>query len=162
VNVRAFHLVSRWRIEASAGDVYAALVDLESLPRWWPGIESVRGHPARPGCVRIVLRGLLPVRLRIDVRIAEARPGCEIRFDAHGDLVGTGRWTLHASGRATEVTLTWDVRLAHPLLARLPDFLRPALAASHHFVMWRGERGLNRALMARHPACESGGSSRRA
>jgi len=149
VNARAFQLVSRWKIRGSAHDVYAALVRLEALPRWWPGVESARVDPTRPERVRITLHGLLPIRLRIEVRIAEARPAREIRFDAHGDLVGTGRWTLQASDASTAVTLTWNVQLEHPLLARLPDFLRPLLRASHHFVMWRGERGLNRQLARR-------------
>lgn len=148
MNERAFHLVSHWRIRASADDVHAALVALESLPRWWPGVESVQSAAARPGWTRIVLHGLLPIRLRIDVRLAEVRPGREIRFDAQGDLVGTGLWTLRAAGAFTEVTLSWDVCLEHPLLARLPDVARPALRASHRFLMWRGERGLNRAHAA--------------
>lgn len=151
MNARAFQLVSRWRIRGSAADAYAALIRLEELQEWWPGVTSARADPARPGNVRITLHGLLPIQLRIDVRIAYAHPMREIRFDAHGDLVGTGRWSLHEGDAFTEATLAWNVQLEHPWLARLPDFLRPALRASHHFLMWRGERGLNRMLLTREP-----------
>lgn len=152
MHAESFHLVSRWRVRAPITEVFRALADLGSLSSWWPGVRaaSLATSPAIVGRrARIEISGLLPALLHAEVEVTSAEADREISVTSHGQLEGRGTWRLLESSGTTEATFTWDVRLEHDLLERLARHLRPLLLLSHHFVMWRGKRGLRRMLETR-------------
>ena len=155
-----FHFVSRWRVEARIEEVYRLLSSLEELARFWPGVRIrwLRGGGAVVGQqARFEIRGLLPLRLSMTVKILEARACERITAEARGDLEGRAVWQLRDTGVDTEATLFWDVQLEHPRLRRLAGPLRPLFVLSHAFTMWLGERGLRKRLRpraARRPVSE--------
>ncbi len=72
-----FDLVSHWHIESPVEQVWAALTDPASWPRWWPYVHQVttlrQGDAEGVGAVRrIDWSTRLPYRVVIDVEVVEA------------------------------------------------------------------------------------------
>jgi len=163
-----FVLTSRWRVDASADEVWRLLTDIEAWPRWWRHVRRARitergdaDHVGR--IVELDWATALPYRLHLRVTTTRIERGCQIEGRTDGDLHGQGLWVIEAaSPAATDVTYRWDMHLHNPWLRRLAFVLRPLFEWSHFVVMREGARGMGRALGARvHLVSEwSGGATR--
>lgn len=146
---------TRWLVPAPIDEVYSVLSDPLGLPRWWPAVylavdEVDPGDADGPGrVVSFFTKGWAPYTLRWMARVVEVRAPFEMRFEASGDLVGSGHWQLVPQGDATEVLFDWEVVAEKPLLKRLSPVLKPAFSLNHQWAMARGEESLRLELARR-------------
>ncbi|MEX0657847.1 MAG: SRPBCC family protein [Egibacteraceae bacterium] len=150
----AYRFLTTWRLEAPVDEVWAALHDAATYPRWWPGFEDV--DVLRPGTadgvgrrVRITMRGRLPYRLRFEVVGRAAHKPDRAVLDATGSLQGTGRWELRHDDGVTTMTYSWEVATTTAWMNVVEPFARPAFIVNHHAAMRRGAEGLARHLGSR-------------
>jgi hypothetical protein len=101
---RHFDLVSHWRLHAPVDSVWAALVQPEQWPQWWPGLRAVRtlraGQPGGLGSVRRMDWDTgLPYGLHLSVETVEVLQHQRLRGRVRGTLRGDGLWLLRGQGR---------------------------------------------------------------
>lgn len=149
-----YRFLTTWRLAAPVDEVWEALHDAATYPRWWPGFEDVEvlraGAPDGVGRrVRITMRGWLPYRLRFEVVGREAQKPDRVVLDATGSLQGSGRWELHHDGGVTTMTYSWEVATTKAWMNVVAPFARPAFIANHHVAMRRGAEGLAHHLGSR-------------
>lgn len=131
-----FH--TEWRLARAADEVYAALRDVASYPRWWPQVRSVRRLSDTSGEMRC--RSLLPYHLVFVVSREIEDPRARVLSARQtGDLDGTSRWAVHDDGTAV---FDEDVVVCKALVRVAGRLARPALRFNHHVMMREGERGL--------------------
>jgi hypothetical protein len=152
---RHVDLVSHWRIDAPVDRVWAALNELETWPRWWPCVRSVRllkvGRADGVGSVRrIEWATRPPCDLVVDVEAVESLRHERLRGRSHGkspgQLRGEGLWLLRSDGGSTDVTAVWRVELAPRWMRWLAPVLVPLFRWNHRSVMRAGGLGLARHL----------------
>lgn len=145
--------VTRWRLRATAQEVFDILSDPFGLARWWPDVyldvkELEAGDEktgARP-LIGLHTKGRLPYTLRWNFRVVESDPPRGFKLVAHGDFEGTGVWTLSQDGEFVDITYDWRIKAEKPLLRYGTFVLRPFFAANHRWAMARGEESLAREL----------------
>jgi hypothetical protein len=150
-----YEFVTRWRVDASAGESFDVISRAMDYPRWWPAVW-LRVEVLEPGDergvgrrVKVLSRGWLPYRLRwTATTIAIDRPR-SLTVRASGDFDGEGRWTLTQHAGQTEIVYHWNVEANKPLLRYLSFLLRPIFAANHRWAMARGEDSLRLELARR-------------
>jgi len=150
---------TRWRLQATAQEVYDVLADPFGLARWWPSVylEVKELAPPDPnsGMGRVIglhTKGFLPYTLRWNFRVTESTPPTGFKLVAHGDFEGTGVWKLQQDGDFVDVTYDWRISAEKPLLRYGSFALRPFFAANHRWAMARGEESLARELERRRQA----------
>ena len=150
---RHLELVSHWRIAAPVEQVWAALADAETWPRWWPQVRSVRTLKA--GCadgLGSVRRIEWATRPRCDtlivVEAVESMRHERLSGSACGPWRGEGIWLLRAEGRFTDVTCVWRLVWVKRRMCWLAPFLVPLLRWNYQGVMRAGGMGLVRYLQA--------------
>lgn len=146
-----FDLVSDWRIHAPVEQVWAALTDPTSWPRWWPYVRSVHtlheGNANGVGALRrIDWATRLPYRIVIEVESVETVRHQRLRVRSRGQLDGEGLWLLRAEPGITDVTYVWRVTLGRRWMRWLAPLLAPLFRWNHYAVMRAGEAGLRRYL----------------
>jgi hypothetical protein len=146
-----FDLVSHWHIESPVEQVWAALTDPASWPRWWPYVHQVttlrQGDAEGVGAVRrIDWSTRLPYRVVIDVEVVEAVRLQRLRGRSRGQLDGEGLWLLRAGPGVTDVTYVWRVTPVRRWMRMLSPGLGPLFRWNHDAVMRAGEQGLRRHL----------------
>ena len=144
-----YTFLTRWRMRATAQEVYDILADPFGLQRWWPSVylEVKELEPPDPGSgssrlVGLHTKGFLPYTLRWNFRVTEATPPTGFKLVAHGDFEGTGVWTLTEDGEFVDVVYDWRISAEKPLLRYGSFALRPFFAANHRWAMARGEESL--------------------
>ena len=150
-----FILTSRWRLQASAEQVWTLLTAIEEWPRWWRYVRAARiesrGGTNHVGDVARIDWGsalAYGVHLRVTTTHAERPRHLEGRAD--GDLNGRGVWLIEpADGATVDVTYRWDVELRRPWMRRLAPLLRPLFEWNHFVVMRAGARGMAERLGCR-------------
>lgn len=147
-----FDLISHWRIQAPVENVWAALADPPSWPRWWPYVRAV--HTVRPGNAegvgsirRILWSTRLPYSILIEVEAVEALPNQRLRGRSSGQLQGEGIWLLSSEGSHTDITYVWRVTPTKRWMRWLAPLLAPVFRWNHDGVMRAGEAGLRRYLL---------------
>jgi len=147
---------TRWRLRATAQEVYDVLADPFGLARWWPSVylEVKELKPADPdtGRGRVIglhTKGFLPYTLRWNFQVTESTPPTGFKLVAHGDFEGTGAWKLAQDGDYVDVTYDWRISAEKPLLRYGSFALRPFFAANHRWAMARGEESLALELQRR-------------
>jgi Polyketide cyclase / dehydrase and lipid transport len=148
---RHFDLVSHWRLNVPVEAVWAALVQTEAWPRWWPGLRSVQrlraGQPSGVGQVcRLEWDTGLPYRLCIEVEALEVLRPERLRGRASGTLQGEGIWLLRGQAGVTDVTYLWRVELRQRWMRWLAPLLAPLFRWNHQQLMRAGGAGLARHL----------------
>jgi len=140
---------TRWRLRATAQEVYDVLADPFGLARWWPSVYLEVKELAPPDLktrmgrvVGLHTKGFLPYTLRWNFRVTEATPPTGFKLVAHGDFEGTGVWKLQQDGDFVDVTYDWRISAEKPLLRYGSFALRPFFAANHRWAMARGEESL--------------------
>jgi len=99
-------------------EVFAALIDCESYPRWWPVQLRIRVLEVTPDhvCSRIEVR---PLGSRFVCEFAQVFPNKEIQIKyVEGVQRGTGRWTLEQVAEGTRACYQIDLE-PHGWLPRL-------------------------------------------
>jgi uncharacterized protein YndB with AHSA1/START domain len=134
-----------WHLQASRERVYAALVDVEGYPRWWPQIREIHRIDDHSGRVRI--QSLLPYTLDLVLlRAVQDEAHGILRVEVDGDLQGWCAWKFSAEGTGTRSEFSQEVQVMAPVLERMPFALRPLLRSNHAYMMRSGERGLRKYL----------------
>jgi hypothetical protein len=132
---------SEWRLRAHRDEVYEALRDVESYPRWWPQIRAGRRIDDTSG--EITCRSLLPYDLVFEIhREVEDPTEGILRGRLHGDLAGTSQWTIRTNGGGSVAVFDEDVVVGKSSVRSAGRFVRPALRFNHDLMMRSGERGL--------------------
>ncbi len=149
-----YRLFTTWRIEASIGDVYQAIRDSGKWPQWWHNVERVidleAGDASGVGRLqRYTWKGVLPYRLRFDLRVTRVDPQVALEGLASGELEGIGRWGFARHDTVTTVRHEWLVRTTRHWMNRVAPIARPVFEWNHRVVMAQGARGLARLLDAR-------------
>jgi hypothetical protein len=70
---------------------------------------------------------------------------------AHGELNGTGRWSLREEEGVTHARYDWRVSTSRAWMNALAPVLAPMFRWNHGEVMTEGARGLARYLGVRQP-----------
>ena len=148
---RHFDLVSHWRLHAPVDSVWAALVQPEQWPQWWPGLRAVRtlraGQPGGLGSVRRMDWDTgLPYGLHLSVETVEVLQHQRLRGRVRGTLRGDGLWLLRGQGGVTDVTYVWRVVLGPAWMRWTALLLAPVFRWNHRRLMQAGGAGLARRL----------------
>ena len=122
--MRAFELVSDWQLTAPIADVWSAIQEAESWPRWWRYVQDVQplraGDADGVGAVRrFRWSSRLPYGLQFDVQVVESVRERRLRGRASGQLEGEGLWELAPGAGGTRVRYTWRVDLNKPWMQRI-------------------------------------------
>src|SRR5262249_3063565 len=131
-----YSFVTIWKFQAPIEQVWHALNDAESFPKWWPNIGESKVLPRSPGGgarVDRVVRGRVPCALRYATTVTLSDPPRELIYDAVGDLVGRGRMVLEPKGEWTEVTMYWDVSTSGFWLNLLAPLFRWLFGWNHNY-----------------------------
>jgi hypothetical protein len=134
-------MISRWRVKASAEEVFEILSQPLEYPRWWPSVY-LSARPAGRDRVALHTRGWLPYKLSWEATEIESRAPYLLSVQASGDLMGRGVWSVVPDGEFCDITFDWKVEADKPLLKRLSFVLKPAFEANHRWAMEQGLRSL--------------------
>ncbi|NLF53471.1 MAG: polyketide cyclase [Thauera phenolivorans] len=148
-----YELTTVWQFDAPIEAVWAALVDAENWPRWWPGIEQVavldRGDADGVGARRCyTCRSLLPYRLRFVSRVTRVEPLQLLEGRVEGELEGRGCCRLTHSDGHVFVRYDWQVRTTRRWMNLLAPLAKPLFRWNHDKLMEAGGSGLARHLKA--------------
>jgi hypothetical protein len=146
-----FNLVSEWYLTAPPGAIWGILEKPELWPQWWPQIRCVRtlvaGGEKDLGAVRRTWwNSVLPYGFVIDFTTRVVDKPLLLGVEAAGDLVGKGRWELHAIPVGTRVRYLWQVYPHKAWMRWLSPLLAPVFRWNHHALMRRGAAGMARQL----------------
>ncbi len=155
----AYRLLTTWHVDAPIADVYDAIRESARWPQWWPGVEQVLelapGDASGVGTVqRYAFRGVLPYRLRFDLRVTRVVPRAALEGVASGEVEGFGSWRFSQLGPVTTVDHEWNVRTTRRWMNLAAPIARPLFEWNHAAVMRRGALGLARMLDARRVAAD--------
>ena len=156
-----YQFVSRWRVEATCGEVADLLGDPLALTRWWPSVYLRVDELRPPGagglgrCARLHTKGWLPYTLRWEFEVVESRYPHGFTIVATGDFEGRGIWTFEQDGAFVNITYDWRLRAEKPLLRTLSFLLRPLFEANHRWAMAQGEQSLRLELARRRATSEA-------
>ena len=156
-----YHFITRWRVEATCGEVADIIGDPLALPRWWPsvylGVEERRpaGANGLGRVVRLHTKGFLPYTLTWDLETVAADYPHGSTIVARGDFEGRGVWTFVQNGPFVDVGYDWRLRAEKPLLRSLSFLFRPVFEANHRWAMARGEESLRLELLRRRATSAS-------
>jgi hypothetical protein len=143
--MEALRFAGEWCIPADADRVYAALANVDSYPKWWPGFAAVERFDGRSGAIK--LHTLLPVDLIFTATQRTADIGRRVlvaRFS--GSVEGVGRWEINPVRGGARARYYEHIAVRIPLARRAGVFARPVIHAGHAHLMRVGERGLTRYL----------------
>ncbi len=148
-----YHFVTRWRLKASAWEVYDIISQPLEYPRWWPSVylacrEVAQGSPEGIGRrVKFHTKGLLPYTLQWESSVLGRIPAERLIIEASGDFDGRGIWTFVQDGEFVDITFDWKIAVAKPLVQYLTPVLRPVFEANHRWAMQQGEICLREELI---------------
>ena len=157
-----YHFITRWRVRATAAEVYDLISDPLDYPRWWPSVylkttqiapPQAAGDAGGPGRrIRYLTKGWLPYMLRWESCVADADRPNRIAIRATGDFDGRGIWTFESQDDFVNVTFDWQLTAEKPLLRYLSSLFKPIFSANHVWAMARGQESLLIELARRHAA----------
>jgi len=132
-----YHFITRWRVKASAEDVFDILSQPLEYPRWWPSVY-LEVTAAGTGYFQLHTRGWLPYTLRWNARTTVSQSPSFLTIEATGDLTGRGIWSIVPDGEFTDISFDWKVSALKPIIRRLTFLLKPAFEANHRWAMQQG------------------------
>jgi hypothetical protein len=150
-----YQFLTRWRVQATCGEVADVLGDPLALARWWPSVYLAVEEIVAPRSngtgrrVRLHTRGWLPYTLRWEFEVVESQYPYGFALVASGDFNGHGVWRFIQDGRFVDVTYDWRISAEKPLLRRLSFALKPLFEANHRWAMAQGEESLKLELARR-------------
>jgi len=143
-----YHFITRWRLKASADEVFEILSQSLEYERWWPSVYLMvqelapGGRDGQGRRMRFLTRGWLPYKLRWEARTTESRRPSSIAIQATGDFEGRGIWSIVQDGDFVDASFDWKLAAEKPLLRRLSFAFRPAFEANHRWAMEQGRQSL--------------------
>ena len=152
-----YHFITRWRVRATAREVWEILGDAPALVRWWPSVY-LQVEELEPGDERGIgkvidlhTKGWLPYTLRWRFRVTASNYPHGSTLQASGDFDGRGSWTFREDARAgwTDIVYDWRITADKPLLKYASFLMKPLFSANHHWAMARGEESLKLELARR-------------
>jgi hypothetical protein len=153
-----YEFSTHWRVRGSLQETSDIIVNALDLPRWWPDVylsaKEVDCGPLGP-VIELCTRGRLPYTLCWRAHPVENRAPFGLTFDAEGDLVGRGVWTLSQDGEYVKLQFDWRVDAKKPLLRWLSPLLRSVFVQNHDWAMARGEESLKLELERRRVAASA-------
>jgi hypothetical protein len=156
-----YHFISRWRVDATCGEVADILGDPLALPRWWPSVYLSVEQLTPPDAnnlgrrVRLRTKGWLPYTIAWAFEVVESRYPHGFTIVASGDFDGRGVWTFEQDGASVDITYDWQLRAEKPLLRNLSFLLRPLFEANHRWAMAQGETSLRLELARRRATSDA-------
>ena len=149
----SYSFLTTWILDASHEDVWDAIYEIESWPRWWRGVRAVQklehGDVNGVGALyRHEWRSVIPYPVRFETRITRIEHPHVIEADADGELAGLGRWRFFG-GSETAVVYEWNVHTTRPWMNLLAPIAGPIFRWNHNVVMHQGGQGLADLLGAR-------------
>lgn len=153
-----YHFITRWRVRATAEEVYDLVSHPLDYPRWWPSVylkteEVASGDKNGIGRrVQLHTKGWLPYTLRWESCSTEAVRPQRLAIRATGDFDGRGIWIIDQDERFVNVTFDWKLTADKPLLRSLSFLLKPVFSANHRWAMAQGLESLELELARRHAA----------
>jgi hypothetical protein len=156
-----YRFLSRWRVEATCGEVADTIGDPLALVRWWPAVylavEEIA--PARAdgtgARVRLHTKGWLPYTLWWEFEVVESRYPYGLTLMATGDFEGRGAWSFVQDGPFVDISYDWRIRAEKPLLRNLSAVLKPFFEANHRWAMAQGEESLKLELARRRATSDA-------
>ena len=156
-----YAFLSRWRVEATCGEVADILGDALALARWWPSVY-LRVDELRPPDagglgrrVRLHTKGWLPYTLTWEFEVVESAYPYGFTLVASGDFDGRGVWTFTQDGAFVDIVYDWRLRAEKPLLRNLSFLLKPVFEANHRWAMAQGEASLKLELSRRRATSDA-------
>jgi hypothetical protein len=153
-----YRFVTHWQLKGTCEQVYALLMDMEGMKRWWPSlyrdatvVESGAANDVGK-VVAVETKGFLPYVLHWTYRVTANNVPHGFSIEAFGELVGHGEWTFVQRGEMVDVTYVWEVEANKPFMRHFAFLLRPLFAANHNWVMRRGEEGIQQELAKMVPS----------
>jgi uncharacterized protein YndB with AHSA1/START domain len=153
-----YQFTTRWRVQATAEEVFEIISRPEQFPRWWPDVylrvtDLAAGDEDGVGRrVRFHTKGWLPYTLEWESTAVEVNRPRQLAITASGDFDGCGVWTFEQDGDWVNMTFDWRLRAEKPLLRYLSFLLKPIFSANHRWAMARGLESLERELSLRGKA----------
>lgn len=150
----AYHFVTSIELEAPVHVVWDALADSETWPSWWRWLREaeVLESGAEDGLGRRVRNHIvspLLYRLTYDGLVTTVEEQCFVEFEASGDLIGIGRFTLQPTGSGgSMLDFDWVVETPKTWMRAMAPIARPLFIRSHHRLMDDFAHGLSRHLEA--------------
>lgn len=146
-----YNLTTMWRFDAPLEDVWGAVCQGDTWPRWWKGAERVvtleLGDISGLGARRCYTwKSVLPFRLSFVSRVTRMEPFQLIEGCVEGDLEGVGRCRFGREHGLTVVRYEWQVRTTRWWMNLLSPLARPLFRWNHDMLMRAGGIGLARHL----------------
>jgi len=142
-----FHLTTTWNIPAPIETCWFSLLDLNAWPDWWKYVDRViEVEPGESSGVnsshKFSWSTCLPYQLFFELRTTQIIPYQLIRFNACGDLNGSGCCQLIQKDNVTTIQFEWDVQTSRPWMSFAGTFFQPIFEWNHRRVMKSGEQSL--------------------
>ena len=137
----SYYFITRWRVKASAEEVFAIISEPLEFPRWWPAVY-LEAQDLGDRRVRFHTRGWLPYTLWFETAVIDSIRPHRLVIRSTGDFEGRGIWSIVQNGKYCDITFDWKLMAEKPLLAALSFALRPVFEANHRWAMARGEESL--------------------
>ena len=156
-----YQFLSRWRVEATCGEVADVLGDPLALVRWWPAVYLAVEELAPPRAdgtgrrVRLHTTGWLPYTLWWEFEVTKSRYPHGITLVATGDFDGRGIWSFVQDGQFVDISYDWRISAEKPLLRRLSAVLKPLFESNHRWAMAQGEESLRLELARRRATSDA-------
>src|SRR3954467_11382316 len=96
-----YRFITRWRLKATAEEVFEILSAPLEYPRWWPSVYLTVRETA-PGKVQLLTRGWLPYTLHWEATTPQIHRPDRIVVLAAGDFEGRGIWSIVQNGTLTD------------------------------------------------------------
>jgi uncharacterized protein YndB with AHSA1/START domain len=142
---REYVFIDEWDVDAPQEQVFQALADSRTYPRWWipTYLEVTAGGPPAVGVIaRHRFKGKLPYTLTTTSTIVHMDPPREIEAHVDGDLRGRGIWTLTPTNGRVHVRFDWRVFADRSFLRVLSPIMRPLFRWNHNVAIKQAMAGL--------------------
>ena len=139
--LNAYAFVDEWHVDAPREAVFDVLADAQTYPQWWKPVYIDVRHDGE--YTHQHFKGRLPYHLHTRTKTVRSERPHLLQGETHGDLRGTGIWTLTPSvSGGTHLRFDWCVHADRRLLRLLTPLLRPALRWNHNWAIARAMEGL--------------------
>lgn len=131
-----------YRYALTVPALWGRLSDVRHFPDWWPWLRSFDGQALRPGEVWCcAVQPPLPYAVRFELRIEEVREPTLVRATASGDIEGTARIDLAATGEdGSQLRLRAALSPCKQSMRAMSWLARPLVTFGHHWVLDTGAR----------------------
>lgn len=119
---------------STARDLYEAVLDVRSFPRWAPGVRNVEvlTRAGQPGMVSEWEVSVFGIKRKILSVLKEAESPALLRWTYDGSLRGWGQCAIEDRGEGTLAEFRTELHPAEPILEKLMRMPAAKSAATSH------------------------------